>query len=247
MRRLARRVRAFAVVGVAALLLAGGTAAPRALATLEVFRVRQVEVTGTRFLEPYTVVKAAGLNRASSVFDDDARWRAGILTLPLVADAAVRRQLPSTVRIEVREVEPVALVAAPELRAVDAAGRVVALDPAGAHLDLPILMGVEVRGGRVAAPEGLQVLDALVALRRDAPELADRVSQIERAPGLLRLVFRDGSAEALLPPDASEVQLRQLRLAVADLASRGELGSVHRIDLRFRDQVVVSFLTRPVS
>lgn len=247
-RRLPRRLRLPALAAVL-LLCAGAVAlAPRPLRELASFRVQRVEVAGTRFLEPYAVVRAAGLDRAASVFDDPESWRAGVLTLPLVADVRVRRKLPGTVEIVVTEVEPVALVSGPELRAVDATGWLVPLDPAGAGLDLPLLSGVDVQGGRLVPRDGArQLLDAVVALQRDAPELAARVSQIERRPGLLRVVFRDEAAEALLPVDASGLQLRQLRLAYADLASRGELGKVRRIDLRFHDQVVVSFLSSPVS
>ncbi|MBW3554023.1 MAG: FtsQ-type POTRA domain-containing protein [Gemmatimonadetes bacterium] len=245
--RIPRRLRGPALTVLALLAAGGATLVPRGLRNVDSFRVQRVEVVGTRFLEPYSVVKAAGLGRDSNVFDDPAAWRAGVMTLALVSDVRIRRKLPATVEITVTEVEPVALVAGPELRAVDASGWIVPLDPASTPLDLPILSGVEARGGRLVPAEGAkQALDALLAIRRDAPELAGRVSQIERAPGLLRVVFRDEAAEALLPVEASELQLRQLRLAYADLVSRGELSNVRRIDLRFRDQVVVSFL-RPVS
>ena len=248
MRGLARRLRGPALAVVALLVVGGATLTPRGLRSAAAFRVQQVEVVGTRLMEPYDVVRAAGLHAPASVFDDAASWRAGVLTLPLVSGVTVERKLPGTVRLTVSEVEPVALVAGAALRPVDATGWLVPVEPAGATLDLPILTGVEIRRGRLS-PEGpaRQALGALLALRRDAPELADRVSQIEWRPGLLRVVFRDETAEALLPVDASEVQLRQLRLAYADLESRGELSNVRRIDLRFRDQVVVSFLSRPVS
>ena len=246
--RIPRRLRGPVMAGLILLTAGGATLVPEGLRKVDAFRVLRVEVVGTRFLEPYAVVKAAGLGRASNVFDDPAAWRAGVLTLPLVSDVRVRRKLPATVEITVTEVEPVALVPGPELRAVDGSGWLVPLDPAVTPLDLPILSGVAARGGRLVPAEGArQALDALLAIRRDAPELAERVSQIERTPGLLRVVFRDEAAEALLPLEASALQLRQLRLAYADLVSRGELSNVRRIDLRFRDQVVVSFLSRPVS
>lgn len=246
--RIPRRLRGPLLAVLVLVLAVGGTLAPRALREVDGLRVRRVEVIGTRFMEPYEVVRAAGLGPQSSVFDDADAWEAGVLTLPLVARVEVRRRLPATVEITVTEVEPVALVAGRELRAVDAEGWLLPLDPAGARLDLPILGGVEARRGRLVVEDGgLGALDALVALRREAPELADRVSQIERRPGLLRVVFRDEAAEALLPLESTELQVRQLRLAFADLASRGELGKVRSIDLRFRDQVVVSFFSRPVS
>lgn len=219
--------------------------APVVLRGLEVFQVREVEVVGTRLMDPYTVVRAAGLDGAASVFDDADRWRYGVLTLPLVERVEVRRRLPGAVEVRVHEVEPVALVASPSLRPVDAAGSLLPVETAGALLDLPLLTGVDVESGRVTGARG--ILDTLVTLRRTAPELAERVSQLDATGETLRVTFREHRAEALLPAVATEVDLRQLRLAMSDLTARGELGRVQRIDLRFRDQVVVSFLTSPVS
>ena len=237
--------RAGATLLVVAVAVAAGFA-PRALRDVEAFRVQRVEVLGTRWLEPYAVVRAAGLTRSSSVFDDARAWRSGVLTLPLVEDVRLRRKLPSTVTVEVREVEPLALVAADALRPVDGRGRVLEIDPAGAVLDLPIVTGSPVRAGRLD-DGGVAAVEVLAALELSSPELADRVSQVDVGPSALRLVFRDGRTEALLPIQPSRSQLTQLRLAYADLTARGELGKVSRIDVRFRDQVVVSFLGTPVS
>jgi hypothetical protein len=79
------------------------------------------------------------------------------------------------------------------------------------------------------------------------PALWERVSQVEAVRGGLRVVFRGPAPEALFPLDASPRHLTQLRLAQADLASKGELARAGRIDVRFRDQVVVSFLRKSVS
>ena len=221
--------------------------APHVLRRMDVFRVRTVEVTGTRFLEPYAVVRAAGLDRDASVFDDADTWRAGALTLPLVEDVRVRRGMPGTVKLEVREVEPVALVAGSTLRPVDALGRLIDLEPAGIVLDLPVVVGVPIKDGRVATSAGASAIAALTVLAVRSPDLADRISQVEVTAGAVRIAFRDVPLEVLLPPHPSDVQLLQLRLAHADLRARGELDGVRSIDVRFRDQVVVSFLDSSVS
>ncbi|HSH45893.1 MAG TPA: FtsQ-type POTRA domain-containing protein, partial [Longimicrobiales bacterium] len=131
-----RVLRVAGLAGVTALLAATPFLAPKALRHLDVFHVREVEVTGTHLLDPYTLVRAAGLDEASSVFDDPDRWLFGVLTLPLVESVEVRRKLPAGVEIRVREVEPVALVAGSTLRPVDAAGRLLPVETAGALLDL---------------------------------------------------------------------------------------------------------------
>ena len=48
------------IVAIAAAAIAVVVLAPRALRQLDSFRVETVEVTGTRFMEPYAVVRAAG-------------------------------------------------------------------------------------------------------------------------------------------------------------------------------------------
>lgn len=221
--------------------------APRVLRRVDALQVRTVEVTGTRFLEPYAVVRAAGLDRTASLFDDPETWRAGVLTLPLVEDVRVRRAMPSTVKLEVREVEPVALVAGPSLRPVDATGRLIDLDPAGIVLDLPVVVGAPIKDGRVATPAGASAIAALTVLAIRAPELADGISQVSVTDAALRIEFRDMELEVILPAHPSNVQLLELRLAHADLRARGELDRVRSIDVRFRDQVVVSFSDIPVS
>lgn len=235
------------IVAIAAAAIAVVVLAPRALRQLDSFRVETVEVTGTRFMEPYAVVRAAGLDRDATIFDDADAWRAGILTLPLVDDVRIRRRIPSTVVLEVREVQPVALVGDERLRPVDAAGRLLPLEPAGIVLDLPVVVGASIEAGRVATPAGASAVATLTALTVRAPELADRISQLQVRPGEIRIAFRGERLEAVLPTHPTEVQLLQLRVAHADLRARGELDQVRTIDVRFRDQVVVSFLAPPVS
>lgn len=221
--------------------------APGLLRELDMFRVEHVEVLGVRYLEPHAVIRAAGIDQGSSVFDEPGLWKAGILDLPLVAGVRIRRRLPSTVSIEVQEVEPVALVAGEELRPVDARGRLLALEPAGAILDLPILTGATVEGDRLTGHAAPSALHLLALLGGHPGGWDERVSQVELLPAGLRVVFRGDGPDALLPLHPTDMHVTQLRLAHADLSARGELGRVRRIDVRFRDQVVVSFLRTPVS
>lgn len=230
---------AFATVGLAS------AHAPSALRGMEVFRVSDVEVVGTRFLDPYTVVRAAGLDATSSIFDNAAAWRSGVRTLALVEEVRVRRVYPSKVLVEVRESEPVALVAGRSLRPVDAAGRLLELDPAGQGLDLPILTGVRRDGGRVEEGASTAAVATVAALLSRVPEVAAQLSQAELKGEHLALTFRDAGPTALISAAATSVELMQLKLALADLAARGELEKARTIDVRFRDQVVVSFLDKP--
>lgn len=237
--------RALTLVGFGATAAVAWVYGPAVLRDLDVFRVQQVEVVGTRFLEPYAVVRAAGLDLESSVLDDADEWVTGATTLTLVDEIRVGRVFPGKIRLEVREVEPVALVSAGSLRPVDASGRLLDLDPAGIALDLPIVTGLEVEDtGVVEGPSAAAVATVAMVMKR-APDVAARLSQAELRGHDLTLLFREGLTVAVLPAAASTAQVTQLRLALADLLARGELDQVRTIDVRFRDQVVVSFLGTP--
>lgn len=218
---------------------------PGAVRGMEAFRVHQVEVVGTRFLDPYAVVRAAGLDATSSIFDNAAAWTSGVRTLAMVEEVEIRRIYPSKVLVEVRESEPVALVAGASLRPVDAAGRLLELDPVGQALDLPILTGVRLDGGRVEEGPSTAAVTTVAALMGRVPNVAARVSQAELRGGDLRLTFREPGPTALISAAATSMELTQLKLALADLTARGELPKARTVDVRFRDQVVVSFSDKP--
>lgn len=237
-------------------LLAGGVTAlaaegPRLLRRVAFFRVQRVEVVGTRYMAPHEALELSGITAASSVFDDADAWRDALLGHPLVAAVRVERDLPSTVVLHVTEAQPVALVRTPALRPVDAAGRVLPIDPAERSLDLPVL-ATESRIGddeRVADPASLALLAALNAVRGSEPMLAAAVSEVApAADGAVRLLLSEPAhAEVLLPAEAGGLRLRQLGVTLQDLRARQELSRVKRIDVRFHDQVVVSLTSTSAS
>lgn len=217
--------------------------APRLLRRLELFRVERVEVIGTRYLAPHQVLAASGITENSSVFDDPAPWLAALLAEPLVAEAEIEREFPGTLVVRVVEVEPVALVATPVLRPVAAGGMILPIEPAAGELDYPIIsVGSGVgEDGRLTDGAALALVEALVRLQRLAPAAAARVSVIAPHEGGYRLMLREPArGEVLLPEDFGASGIEQLQLALADLDAKRELPRVRRIDVRFRDQVVVS-------
>lgn len=218
--------------------------APWWLRRLDTFEVERVEVEGTRYLAPHEALESSGIVHGSNVFDDPGPWRDSLLAHPLIADARIERRLPRTLVVTVTEIEPVVLASVPELRPVDRRGVVLPIDPAHASMDLPILdldVGVE-EGGRLEGSDALVLIHELERLQRLAPSFASRVSEIGGGPGDgIRVVLREPSGTAvLLPAEAGVDRLGQLARTLEDLDERDELSRAHRIDVRFRDQVVVS-------
>lgn len=226
---------------------------PFGLRHMDAFRVERIEVAGARYMSPEAALEATGITDSSTVFDDFEPWTEALLAERMVEDARLVRKLPNTVRIDLVEAEPVALVRTPELRPVDARGRLLPVSLEGKDLDAPIVAHrVKLNEDSTTDEATTALLTALLEIRAHDAALAAAVSEIGVARGggiRLRLrVPRD--AELLLPslPDART--LREIRMAMEHLRSEAaEAGAgsafdrLARIEARYPDELFV--LLRP--
>jgi cell division protein FtsQ len=226
------RWRQRALLGVAgsALLVPCWLGAPLVLRRLPMFRVRQIELVGVRNLAPDVVIAALRLGPRASVFGDTRLLADRVRGLAGVAEARVVRRLPTVLSVELREVEPAALVAAPRgsgrgLVAVDAAGHPLPFDPARSGLDLPIVASGD--SGVVAVLALIQSVD---------PAL---FQSITGARGFARggVLLEIGPRRVLVGRDAGPEVIRAVVLVAQDLAAKGR--AYGELDARFAGQVVV--------
>jgi cell division protein FtsQ len=201
-----------------------------------------VEVTGARRLDEATVRAAAGIEPGTNLLAVDvAAAEARVAGLPGVRRAHVVRHLPGRVTVLLEEREPHALVNAGGLHWVDAEGYLVTTDARPGATGLPILTGVGAPAPGTTAPsEGLRGgLALLHVLQRTSGRLAARVSEVDLStrPYGPVLYLVDG-IEVRLGSDAWSDRLARLDGVLGELDARGE--RVASIDLRFRDQVVLT-------
>ena len=209
----------------AVLGLAAWAFAPRFLRKIDFFRVRRVELVGVEYLGRDEVIRSLGLARKASVFDDLAPIERRAKGIPGVTDAEVSRRLPGTLRVEVTEVPPVALVPGREgMVAMDASGRTLPFDPSVAAPDLPLTERSDSLVGKL-----------LGQVRAADPALFAQVSSAEREGGAVilavarrRLVFR---------PDASVETIRAVTAVAQHLARLKK--NWRELDGRWAGQVIV--------
>lgn len=215
--------------------------APPLLSDVELFRVEEVEVTGVRYVPPGEVLRRADVEEGASVWDDASPWEARVREHPLVRDAEVLRTGIRRLEIRVREVEPVALVSAPELTPVDRRGRMLPLDPARGGLDLPILQGeAAVEDDRVTGPDVVSLLEILSALEEAEPGFVRQASELRLVGHGGVEVFMtsdDGTARRVLLP--RELPVRGLARVEMALGEHGGTSGLAAADARFEGQVVL--------
>ncbi|HMG22890.1 MAG TPA: FtsQ-type POTRA domain-containing protein [Kofleriaceae bacterium] len=168
--RAARRaLPAAAAVAVVAVLGGGLWAGYRWLARSPRFAITRIAITGAHRVDPDALRARLPIQIGDNAFTGLAEVARVVRAEPWVAAAEVRRQLPHTVAIELRERVAAALVELGELYLVDASGRPfkrAALE-AGEGDGLPVLTGLG-RAAFAADPTAAAatVRDALDALER---------------------------------------------------------------------------------
>ncbi len=226
-----RRARVAVAVAVVAGVLAPAWGPPM-LRPFGFFRVRRVALVGVERLAPDRVIAALGLRRDASVWDRLGPMAARVRGLPGVAAAEVSRVLPATVRVTLREVEPVALAAGgAALVPVGPDARPLPYDPARTAVDVPVVRGAD-----------SSLVAALVAVRGADPALFAEVTSARGGPaGSVQLELEGGGTVLLALPVAPEV-VQSVAAVERDLAARTQ--PWRELDGRFAGWVVVRRASR---
>jgi len=153
--RAVRRSLPAVVVGAVAAVLAGGAwAGYRWMTGSPRFAITEIAVQGAHRVDPAELRAQLPIHVGDNVFIDLARVAQIARANPWVASVDVRRILPHTISIELREHVPAAVVELGELYLVDGAGtpfKRAALET-GEGDDLPIITGIG-RASYAAAPD----------------------------------------------------------------------------------------------
>jgi cell division protein FtsQ len=228
----------------AAVLLGLGYAVTHGVANARVLQISTIRVRGNHHLAQGEVLALLeGLQGQHILTTDLDIWRQRLLISPWIEQAALRRVLPSTVEVAIRERTPMALARlGGTLYLVDDSGLVIdEYGPNYAQLDLPILDGL---GGRSRGDDAsVDPARAALAARAIAslgtrPDLLQSVSQID--------VTNPNDAVLTLDKDTAQVHVGSEQFLERLQAYLGLAGALHErvpdieyVDLRFADRVYV--------
>jgi cell division protein FtsQ len=184
-----------------------------------------------------------GMTGQSLLAVDLDRWRSRLFASAWVADATLRRRLPGTIDVELRERVPMGIArAGTDLFLIDAAGTVIdEYGPRYADCDLPIIDGLIMTP--VSVPPAIdrtrgQLVARLMAELRTRPELAKRVSQID--------AVNVHDVHVILDGDPAVVRLGETQFAERldsyvglQAALRERVPDIDYVDVRFGERVFV--------
>jgi cell division protein FtsQ len=236
--------RALRTIGLLAILVMGGYWAAGAAVGVPWLKVRHIHVHGNqRVHESEIAALLDGLTGESLLSADLERWRLRLFASAWVADAKLRRRLPATIDVEIRERVPMGIArAGSDLFLMDAAGTVIdEYGPRYSDCDLPIIDGLVPRPA--ARPLTIdrargQFVSRLMAELRTRPELARRVSQIDVRNLHDAHVILDGDPAVVRLGDSRFVERLESYVGL-QATLREQVPDIDYVDVRFGQRVYV--------
>ena len=200
---------------------------PLALRPFSFFAVRKVELVGVRYLAPEAVIAALGLRRDASVWDRLGVLAERVRSLQGVAEVEVSSRLPGTLRVRIREVEPVALASGEAgLVPVGAGGRPLPYDPARVAVDAPVVERAE-----------RALVGALAVVRAADPAFFGVVAAARGGPAGSVVLDLDGGGSVRLALPVDPAVVVSVAAVERDLTARSQ--QWQELDGRYVGWVVV--------
>jgi cell division protein FtsQ len=210
----------------------------------QVLRVNRIAIRGNeRLSEGDVLAVLGGLRGESLVWTDLDRWRDRLLASPWVSDATLRRSLPSTIEIVVREREPIGVARLRDhMYLVDERGEIIdGYGPQYSDLDLPIIDGLVAAGpaaGTLTDRARAELAARLVTALKVNPGLAASVSQIDVSDLHNVQVILSGDPAII---SLGEAQFLERLESYLDFAAtlRERIADIDHVDVRFENRIYV--------
>jgi cell division protein FtsQ len=240
-----RRVKvATKALGLGLLVAFGAWRTVALVAESSMLRVAHITVRGNdRLSRGEALTLLADLRGRNILGIELAEWHARLLTSPWVEEAVVRRVLPNTLEVIVRERAPMGIARlGRDLFLVDQHGVVIdEFGPTYADLDLPVIDGLAAppRGGEPLVDERRTALVArLLGDVAGHAHLSSRLSQIDVRDMHDAVVLLDGDTVMLRLGDRDFAARLQGYLDVAP-ALKERVAAIDSVDLRFGERMYV--------
>jgi cell division protein FtsQ len=241
---LARIARIARLVAAAVAVAAGMYYGAHAVAQAHTLQVQDIRVRGNQHLARGEVLALLEGLRGEHILATDLEvWRQRLLASPWIESAALRRLLPSTVEVVIRERHPLALARlGGNLYLIDDEGLVIdEYGPNYAQLDLPIVDGLTSgppTNGPTIDPTRAYLAARVVAALGPRPDLLQRVSQLDVSNPHDAVVLFDQDPAFVHVGEDEFLERLQAYLDLSD-ALRARVPEIEYADLRFADRVYV--------
>ena len=203
-----------------------------------IFMVKNFEFEGDMIIEEDFLYENVKSELSKNIYKTDSKKIIdGILKNPFVKAVSVSRKLPSTLKIKLKEVKPVAYVVTDKVLTLDTEGTLLPrLKPTKVH-DLILVSGIpehDLEEDKINA-----VLNIISLLKREDILLYNDVSEVHFSREKIILFLYDRGTPVYLLAEEAEEKLMGLKYFLKFYKDEPESKKLKYINLCFKDQVVI--------
>ncbi len=202
------------------------------------FALKEVTIVGNQFIRDAEIEDLTKLTGVKNILYLDTEAIEDLLTShPLIKEAHVKRQLPSSLTIEIVERQPLALLNTTRLTPIDAAGSLIKDYRAEMLHDYPIISNIRLKDQSF---ELKTILDFLQYVKSREFALYSEISEISYSDEVGIFFSLIKGASVFWGQLEKHDKIENLRLVLRKaLTQDSTLSNIEYFDVRFKNQVVV--------
>ena len=212
----------------------------------EIFIVKNVKIEGINYFDDTMLVEyKANIENQNIFFSDLRNYKNSIESLDHIKGCKISRVFPKTVKIEVYEREPLAMISSNDLIILDSEG--VCLPVEYCEISLPILSNFKnnqelyEKGKKTKSSNVLKSIDVIKYSKDTFDSLYDNMSEfIFNEDSEYEIILKNGRTKILLGSSNIFAKIDYLSAFSDVLPEEKTLESYRYIDLRYKSQIVVN-------
>ena len=212
----------------------------------EIFIVKNVKIEGINYFDDTMLVEyKANIENQNIFFSDLRNYKNSIESLDHIKGCKISRVFPKTVKIEVYEREPLAMISSNDLIILDSEG--VCLPVEYCEISLPILSNFKnnqelyEKGKKTKSSNVLKSIDVIKYSKDTFDALYDNMSEfVFNEDSEYEIILKNGRTKILLGSSNIFAKIDYLSAFSDVLPEEKTLESYRYIDLRYKSQIVVN-------
>ncbi|MFC1514235.1 cell division protein FtsQ/DivIB [candidate division KSB1 bacterium] len=211
----------------------------------DTFLVTHVEVEGAKLLSEENILALVKLEPNVRIFDIDvAPYIDMVKSNPYVEKVSIGKKLPQTIKIDLEERVPVAIIDLYKDCLTDKNGYLLPKLKNIAYLaELPVITGVSLdnpKTGEKSEDEPLiKSLDFINILNEEIPFFSNSISEIHYENEEISVYLSDHGTMIKFGEDGYSLKIQKLIYFLEHYQKQNEISNLIYIDLNYKDQIVV--------
>ena len=211
-----------------------------------IFIVEDVKIEGVNYFDDTMLIEYKTSIRNQNIFFSNLKdYKNDIKSLDHIKDCKVSRVFPKTIKIEIYEREPLAMISSNDLIILDSEG--VCLPVEYCEISLPILSNFKnnqelyEKGKKTKSSNVLKSIDVIKYSKDNFNSLYDNISEfVFNEDSEYEIILKNGRTKILLGSDNIFAKIDYLNAFANALPETKKLESYRYVDLRYKRQIVVN-------